>query len=263
MSVDKAKKYFWEKTFKELFPNMNDYSTVLKMSYHGSAVDKFIERFCSNEVETEKEVMVVVPSDFSEIYRGVSCHIEYDSTIPYNLNVLVQKINQIGSTKEELITIRSALLLIWCNLGRYNFNHSLGVACSYRIKTIEQLVVALLHDVIENTNVELVNLVEKGFSQSTINSVRLLTRMDDVSYGLYINTLILSDDIQAVTVKLADIDWNSSSDGNGRDEEHPLTFSALKRYNNARRMLELTLNRDSKRVSNDIFINYKSNGLMV
>ena len=28
-------KYFWEVTFPKVFPNMNDYKTVLKMSYQG------------------------------------------------------------------------------------------------------------------------------------------------------------------------------------------------------------------------------------
>ena len=263
MSVDKAKKYFWEKTFKELFPNMNDYSTVLKMSYHGSAVDKFIERFCSNEVEIERDTYMVLSSKIITILNSNDSRIESDDKIHYNIRVLVKKINIIGATNDEIECIYKALFLIWCNLERYDFNHSLGVACSYRIKTIEQLIVALLHDVIENTNIELVDLVEKGFSQSTINSVRLLTRMDDISYGLYINTLILSDDIQAVTVKLADIDWNSSPDGNGRDGEHPLTCSALKRYNSARRMLELSLNRKTVRINMGDFKLYQSNGLLV
>jgi len=39
-----AKKEFWEKTFKETFPTMDDYNKVLKMSYYGSAIDNFINK---------------------------------------------------------------------------------------------------------------------------------------------------------------------------------------------------------------------------
>ena len=38
-----AKKEFWSNRFKKMFPNMKDYETVLKMSYHGSVMDSFID----------------------------------------------------------------------------------------------------------------------------------------------------------------------------------------------------------------------------
>ena len=43
---NKYKEIFWVKTFKAVFCNMNDYATVLKMSYHGSEIDSFIDNIC-------------------------------------------------------------------------------------------------------------------------------------------------------------------------------------------------------------------------
>ena len=50
-------KYFWEVTFPKVFPNMNDYKNVLKMSYQGVEVDRFITKvFNDTQDKRDKEV---------------------------------------------------------------------------------------------------------------------------------------------------------------------------------------------------------------
>ena len=42
ISRKEARKLFWEQTFKKTFPY--DYDKILKMSYHGSEIDSFINK---------------------------------------------------------------------------------------------------------------------------------------------------------------------------------------------------------------------------
>ena len=66
--------------------------------------------------------------------------------------------------------------------------------------------VALLHDVIEDTNITLDMLKEEGFSEEVIEAVDVLTHKSDMDYGEYIRN-IMTNDI-AVDVKIADLRHN-------------------------------------------------------
>ncbi len=66
--------------------------------------------------------------------------------------------------------------------------------------------VALLHDVIEDTNLTLKDLKDEGFNDEVINAVTLLTHDEDIPYIEYIDK-IKTNPI-AVRVKLYDLKHN-------------------------------------------------------
>ena len=68
-------------------------------------------------------------------------------------------------------------------------------------------VVALLHDVVEDTELTFEDLEKQGFGEEIISALKLLTHNDDTPYMDYV-AKIKTDKI-ATTVKLADLKHNS------------------------------------------------------
>ena len=68
-------------------------------------------------------------------------------------------------------------------------------------------VVALLHDVVEDTEYTLVDLIQRGFSPKVIDALKLMTHNDSVPYLDYVENL--KQNPIARTVKLADLRHNS------------------------------------------------------
>ena len=64
--------------------------------------------------------------------------------------------------------------------------------------------VAWLHDIIEDTDVTITELISLGYSTDVVEAVYLLTKPDKMPYADYIDHLISSGDRRAITVKLAD-----------------------------------------------------------
>ena len=69
--------------------------------------------------------------------------------------------------------------------------------------------VALLHDVVEDTDFTFDDLRELGISESVIKSIRLLTHNKATAYADYIQSIKESGDEIAIKVKLADLRHNS------------------------------------------------------
>jgi (p)ppGpp synthase/HD superfamily hydrolase len=71
---------------------------------------------------------------------------------------------------------------------------------------------ALLHDVVEDTNVTLQDLREMGYSDEVLDLVDLLTRRKPAgeSHNAYIERLVQSRSVKALHVKLADVYDNMS-----------------------------------------------------
>ncbi len=69
--------------------------------------------------------------------------------------------------------------------------------------------VAWLHDVIEDTHITAVELIERGIPQAVVDIVQLLTKDKDTSYLNYI--LSIKCDKAATDVKIADIKHNMST----------------------------------------------------
>ncbi len=76
-----------------------------------------------------------------------------------------------------------------------------------QMKTEEETIVALLHDVAEDTDITVEDIEKMGFSKSVVNALRLLTHEESVPYMEYV-AKIKSDPI-AKAVKLADLRHNS------------------------------------------------------
>ena len=59
-----------------------------------------------------------------------------------------------------------------------------------KAKSNEERIIAILHDVIEKTNISLADLKNKGFNQNIISSIDSLSRRGSESYFEYIERLM-------------------------------------------------------------------------
>ena len=75
-----------------------------------------------------------------------------------------------------------------------------------QVESIPAKIVAVLHDVVEDTPLTLEDLRAEGFNTEVVEAVRLVTKLDDVSYEDYIDAL--AHNPLARTVKLADLRHN-------------------------------------------------------
>lgn len=71
----------------------------------------------------------------------------------------------------------------------------------------ESVCVALLHDVVEDTDITFADLISEGFNDNVINALKLLTHSDDTPYMEYIASI--KNNSIARKVKLADLRHNS------------------------------------------------------
>lgn len=84
-------------------------------------------------------------------------------------------------------------------------NHPIKVA--EMLDTEEEQTAALLHDVVEDTDITLDDLRERGFSDSVVAAVECLTRRSDELRKDYLRRISVNS--LAVKVKLADLEHNS------------------------------------------------------
>lgn len=73
----------------------------------------------------------------------------------------------------------------------------------------ESVIVALLHDVVEDTEITLEQLREMGFSEPVLEALRLMTHQSGVPYMEYVARI--SKNALATKVKLADLAHNSDT----------------------------------------------------
>lgn len=86
--------------------------------------------------------------------------------------------------------------------------HPISVASRFKDPTAQ--IVAVLHDIVEDTELSLSDLRNFGFDDEVLTAVDCLTHRDGESYDAYL-ARVASDDL-ATSVKYADIDDNSSGD---------------------------------------------------
>ena len=105
--------------------------------------------------------------------------------------------------------------------------HPEAVANSF--EDIECKIVAWLHDVLEDSDLQADDLEQKGISLHLIQSIVYLTRQKDENYKDYI--LKIKDDEIATKVKIADLTHNLSDlkNGNMRDK-YILALYILKKF---------------------------------
>lgn len=68
-------------------------------------------------------------------------------------------------------------------------------------------IVAILHDVVEDTNYTIEDLRKEGFSVEVLDAVKALTRLDDEDYFKYIDRV--KQNKLAVKIKLKDLEHNT------------------------------------------------------
>ena len=103
-----------------------------------------------------------------------------------------------------------------------------------QMDTEEECIVALLHDVVEDTEVTFEDL-EKEFSKTIIDAIRLLTHDKSVDYMEYVKNL--KSNTIARKVKLADLRHNSDS-----TRLIKITDKDIERINKYKRAIELLTN---------------------
>ena len=103
-----------------------------------------------------------------------------------------------------------------------------------QMQTEDEIVAALLHDVVEDTPVSLADLEQAGFSPEALEAVLLLTHEKGIDYFDYINAL--KQNPIARSVKLADLRHNSDL---SRLKDHSeKTRERLEKYAAAIKLLE-------------------------
>lgn len=91
--------------------------------------------------------------------------------------------------------------------GAPYINHPIAVA--NLVKNDDARIVALLHDVLEDTNITVNNLIHYGFNKTIIDAIVILTRKIDEDYEQYLER-VKSNSI-ALEVKIADLTHNSDT----------------------------------------------------
>lgn len=116
------------------------------------------------------------------------------------------------------------------NGGAYIFH---PIRVMMRCRSEPAKIAALLHDVVEDTNVSLEELKTEGFSAQVLEAVRLLTRESGLSYDDFIKRIRPNE--LAVEVKLADLADNM--DPRRLTEFDPKAGERFQRYLRAWRFL--------------------------
>lgn len=99
----------------------------------------------------------------------------------------------------------------------------------------DEKVVALLHDVLEDTAATRDDLLALGYSDEIVSSVERLSRPKGVTYMDWIRSIAVSGDRVAIKVKIADNEHNSCPERNGKLPEDKRDI--VKRYERSLRIL--------------------------
>ncbi len=102
------------------------------------------------------------------------------------------------------------------------------------MKCESSTIVALLHDVIEDSSVTLEELKTKGFDEEIITALKLLTKVKNIDYFDYIKNV--SNNALAKEVKIADLKHNS--DLTRLDKVTEKDIARAEKYKNALKFLE-------------------------
>ena len=103
-----------------------------------------------------------------------------------------------------------------------------------QMKTEETTIVALLHDVMEDTDYTLGDLQNMGFSPAVLDALVLLTHDEDTDYMDYVGKI--KENPIAKAVKLADLEHNS--DLTRLEHVDEKAISRREKYQKAKQLLE-------------------------
>ena len=88
--------------------------------------------------------------------------------------------------------------------GKPYIEHPLRVM--NQVESEEEKIVAVLHDIVEDTDISLDDLRNEGFSEEVVSAVGCLTKQDSENYDSYIERISFNP--LAVKIKLADLEDN-------------------------------------------------------
>jgi (p)ppGpp synthase/HD superfamily hydrolase len=129
--------------------------------------------------------------------------------------------------------------------GKPFVGHPARVALALREHGEVAYAAGFLHDVVEDTIVELDTLAAAGFPTAVIEAVDLVTRTSDQTYWAYIDRIVASGNKTAMLVKLADIADNSRPERNSSildaGERGRLTKMVQTRYVKAQALVTAAL----------------------
>lgn len=123
--------------------------------------------------------------------------LKYDYEVILNNNDLLEKSKMLSEKLFEGKTDKG---------GNPYMLHLLSV--SYYMESEYDKVVAILHDVIEDTKAKKEELIDLGFPKEIVESVEILTRKTKEDYSAYIERIIASENLTALNVKLSDLKNN-------------------------------------------------------
>lgn len=105
---------------------------------------------------------------------------------------------------------------------------------AHAMTTEDEITTALLHDVVEDTNITFEDLIDAGISEPVIESLKLLTHNDETPYPDYVKKL-KSNNI-ARKVKLADLKHNRNI--TRIEEPNEWDYKRIDKYKEAIKILE-------------------------
>ena len=120
--------------------------------------------------------------------------------------------------------------------GEPYIEHTLRVVDA--MTTEEEKTVAMLHDVVEDSEMSLADLEECGFSYAVLEAVATLTKRNDMTYFQYIDDVSCNE--LATRVKLAEIEDNR--DIVRVNKMSFKTYSLEERYRMAKEVLKIGAN---------------------
>lgn len=73
-------------------------------------------------------------------------------------------------------------------------------------KTEVTRIIAMLHDIVEDTSITIDDLQNAGFESQIIDAIKLMTHDNTIDYDVYVNRMCV--DRNAIVVKMADLEDN-------------------------------------------------------
>ena len=98
-----------------------------------------------------------------------------------------------------------------------------------KAKSNEERIIAILHDVIEKTNISLADLKNKGFDQNIISSIDSLSRRRSESYVDYIARLMKNN----ISVKIKLLDLADNIKIHSENNDNGIYDAKINQYKNA------------------------------
>ena len=98
-----------------------------------------------------------------------------------------------------------------------------------KAKSNEERIIAILHDVIEKTNISLADLKNKGFDQNIISSIDSLSRKRGESYVDYIGRLMQN----RISVKIKLLDLADNIKMHSENNDNGIYDVKINQYKNA------------------------------